>query len=380
MFVFNFSKKTSIFKPNIYTFVRLGRFITITSLMEQPKRNKKRTNIILLTAGILLLIIISAGIYIYNTIFEPFDLTETAYIYIDEEKDYNYVVNQLQEKTQLPNEKIFHLLADRMNYPNRIKTGRYAIVDGMTMPDVIRLLRSGVQAPVNLTFNNIRTKENLAGRFSDQLMADSLSIINVLNDTAVAASYGFNNQTFGAMFIPNTYEVYWDTSVENLISRMKREYDAFWNEQRKSKAEKLGLTPMKVSILASIVEEEATYTDEYSTVAGLYLNRLEKGMRLEADPTVKYAVGDPTLRRILFKHLEVESPYNTYKNDGLPPGPIRIPSIKGIDAVLNSTEHNYLFMCAKDDLSGRHNFAVTHAEHARNARAYQRALNERGIY
>ncbi|HBT85333.1 MAG: endolytic transglycosylase MltG [Fermentimonas sp.] len=348
--------------------------------MEQPKRNKKRTNIILLTAGILLLIIISAGIYIYNTIFEPFDLTETAYIYIDEEKDYNYVVNQLQEKTQLPNEKIFHLLADRMNYPNRIKTGRYAIVDGMTMPDVIRLLRSGVQAPVNLTFNNIRTKENLAGRFSDQLMADSLSIINVLNDTAVAASYGFNNQTFGAMFIPNTYEVYWDTSVENLISRMKREYDAFWNEQRKSKAEKLGLTPMKVSILASIVEEEATYTDEYSTVAGLYLNRLEKGMRLEADPTVKYAVGDPTLRRILFKHLEVESPYNTYKNDGLPPGPIRIPSIKGIDAVLNPTEHNYLFMCAKDDLSGRHNFAVTHAEHARNARAYQRALNERGIY
>ncbi|MFA6886842.1 MAG: endolytic transglycosylase MltG [Fermentimonas sp.] len=348
--------------------------------MEQPKRNKKRTNIILLTAGILLLIIISAGIYIYNTIFEPFDLTETAYIYIDEEKDYNYVVNQLQEKTQLPNEKIFHLLADRMNYPNRIKTGRYAIVDGMTMPDVIRLLRSGVQAPVNLTFNNIRTKENLAGRFSDQLMADSLSIINVLNDTAVAASYGFNNQTFGAMFIPNTYEVYWDTSVENLISRMKREYDAFWNEQRKSKAEKLGLTPMKVSILASIVEEEATYTDEYSTVAGLYLNRLEKGMRLEADPTVKYAVGDPTLRRILFKHLEVESPYNTYKNDGLPPGPIRIPSIKGIDAVLNPTEHNFLFMCAKDDLSGRHNFAVTHAEHARNARAYQRALNERGIY
>ncbi|MDD2931518.1 MAG: endolytic transglycosylase MltG [Bacteroidales bacterium] len=348
--------------------------------MEQPKRNKKRTNIILLTAGILLLIIISAGIYIYNTIFEPFDLTETAYIYIDEEKDYNYVVNQLQEKTQLPNEKIFHLLADRMNYPNRIKTGRYAIVDGMTMPDVIRLLRSGVQAPVNLTFNNIRTKENLAGRFSDQLMADSLSIINVLNDTAVAASYGFNNQTFGAMFIPNTYEVYWDTSVENLISRMKREYDAFWNEQRKSKAEKLGLTPMEVSILASIVEEEATYTDEYSTVAGLYLNRLEKGMRLEADPTVKYAVGDPTLRRILFKHLEVESPYNTYKNDGLPPGPIRIPSIKGIDAVLNPTEHNYLFMCAKDDLSGRHNFAVTHAEHARNARAYQRALNERGIY
>ena len=380
MNVFNFSKKKGFFKPNIYTFVSLGRFIIITNLMEQPKGKKKRTNIVLFIIGILLLITISAGIYIYNTIFEPFDLTETVYIYIDEEKEYDYVVSQLKEKAELPNEKIFHLLADRMNYPNRIKTGRYAIVDGMTMPDVIRLLRSGVQAPVNLTFNNIRTKENLAGRFSDQLMADSLSIINVLNDTAVAASYGFNNQTFGAMFIPNTYEVYWDMSIGNLTDRMKREYDAFWNEQRKSKAEKLGFTPVEVSVLASIVEEEATYTDEYPIVAGLYLNRLKKGMRLEADPTVKYAVGDPTLRRILFKHLEVESPYNTYKNDGLPPGPIRIPSIKGIDAVLNPADHKYLFMCAKDDLLGRHNFAVTHAEHARNARAYQRALNQRGIY
>src|SRR5690554_6850026 len=182
------------------------------------------------------------------------------------------------------------------------------------------------------------------------------------------------------MFIPNTYQVYWDTSVKGLTDRMKKEYDAFWNSKRKKRAEEIGLTPLEVSTLASIVEEEATYADEYPIVAGLYLNRIKRGMRLEADPTVKYAVGDPTLRRILFKHLEVESPYNTYKNDGLPPGPIRIPSIKGIDAVLNPTEHNYLFMCAKDDLSGRHNFAVTHAEHARNARAYQRALNERGIY
>lgn len=341
---------------------------------------RKRTKIILLIAGILLLIIISAGIYIYNIIFETFDLTETVYIYIDEKKDYNSVVNQLQEKAGLPNEKAFHMLAERMNYPNRIKTGRYAIESGMTMSEVIRLLRSGVQEPINLTFNNIRNKENLAGRLSDQLMTDSLSLINVLSDSAVAAGYGFNNQTFGAMFIPNTYHVYWDTSVKSLMNRMKREYDTFWNDDRKKKAENLGLTPIEVSTLASIIEEEATYQDEYATIAGLYLNRLQKGMRLEADPTVKFAVGDPTLRRILFKHLEIESPYNTYKNDGLPPGPIRIPSIRGIDAVLSPAEHSYLFMCAKDDLSGRHNFAVTHAEHARNARAYQRALNERRIY
>jgi len=341
---------------------------------------KKKTKVILIIACTILLIIISVAVYIYNTIFEPLKLPETVYLYIDKEKEYSDVVNELQEKTELPSDRVFNFFAERMNYPNRIKTGRYAIKSGMTMPDVIRMLRSGVQEPINLTFNNIRTKENLAARLSDQLMVDSLSLINVLNDTTVAAGYGFNNQTFGAMFIPNTYQVYWDSSVKNILDRMKREYDAFWNDERKKKAENIGLTPLEVSTLASIVEEEATYQDEYPTVAGLYLNRINRGMRLEADPTVKFAVGDPTLRRILFKHLEVESPYNTYKNDGLPPGPIKIPSIQGIDAVLNPTQHKYLFMCAKDDLSGRHNFAVTHAEHARNARAYQRALNERRIY
>jgi UPF0755 protein len=182
------------------------------------------------------------------------------------------------------------------------------------------------------------------------------------------------------MFIPNTYEVYWDTGTENLLKRLKKEHERFWNEDRRKKAEKIGLTPLQVSVLASIVEEEATYADEYPVVAGLYLNRLRKGMRLEADPTVKFAVGDFTLRRILFTHLEVESPYNTYKNTGLPPGPIRVASIRAIDGTLSPAEHKYLFMCARDDLSGRHNFAVTHAEHARNARAYQRALNARGIY
>ncbi len=348
--------------------------------MEPSNKKKKGRKIILLIAGILLLITITITTYIYKTIFSQFDMTETVYVYIDEKKDYDYVVNQLQEKAGIPNVKAFNLLAERMNYPNRIKTGRYAINPGMTMPEVIRLLRSGVQEPINLTFNNIRTKENLAGRISEQLMADSLSLLNALSDSLTAASYGFNEQTFGAMFIPNTYEVYWDSSIESLMNRMKREYDAFWNNERKQKAEQIGLTPIEVSTLASIVEEEATYADEYPTVAGLYLNRIHRGMRLEADPTVKFAVGDPTLRRILFIHLEVESPYNTYKNDGLPPGPIRIPTISAIDAVLSPTEHNYLFMCAKDDLSGRHNFAVTHAEHARNARAYQRALNERGIY
>ncbi|MBK5196192.1 MAG: endolytic transglycosylase MltG, partial [Proteiniphilum sp.] len=249
-----------------------------------------------------------------------------------------------------------------------------------TMPDAIRLLRSGNQTPVRLTFNNVRTRENVAGRISEQLMLDSLTLLNALNDPSLAEELEFNEHTFISMFIPNTYEVYWDTSAESLLNRLKKEYERFWNEDRRNRAEKIGLTPLQVSVLASIVEEEATYVDEYPVVAGLYLNRLKKGMRLEADPTVKFAVGDFTLRRILFRHLEVESPYNTYKNTGLPPGPIRIASIQAIDGTLSPEQHKYLFMCAKDDLSGRHNFSVTHAEHARNARAYQRALNERGIY
>ena len=347
--------------------------------MEQQKK-RSRKKIIIWIASIFILLLVATTTIIYNMVFKPIELSETVYIYIDKNSDYEEVVDQLQEKATLPNEYIFRQLSDRMNYPNMVKTGRYAVEDGMTMPDLIRRLRSGSQAPINLTFNNIRTMESLAGRLSSQLMVDSISILNVLNDTSVAASYGFNEQTFGAMFIPNTYEVYWDTSIESLINRMKKEYDAFWNADRRAKAEKLGLTPLEVTTLASIVEEEATYADEYPIVAGLYINRLNRGMRLEADPTVKFAVGDASLRRILFKHLEVESPYNTYKIDGLPPGPIRIPSTSAINATLSPTQHNYIFMCAKDDLSGRHNFAVTHAEHARNARAYQRALNERGIY
>ena len=347
--------------------------------MEQKKKNIRRKPFFLIS-GILLLLVIMAGIYAYSVIFRPVALKETIYIYIDQEKNYENVVTQLKENEVLPSEKIFRLLAERMNYPAKVKTGRYAISDGMTMPEVIRLLRSGNQTPVDLTFNNMRTRENLAGRISQQLMMDSVTLLNALKDPATAEKYGFNESSFLSMFIPNTYEVYWNTDTGNLLDRMKSEYDTFWSEARREKAEKIGLSPLEVSTLASIVEEEATYADEYPVVAGLYLNRLQKEMRLEADPTVKFAVGDFSLRRILYKHLEVESPYNTYKNSGLPPGPIRIPSIRAIDGTLSPQQHNYLFMCAKEDLSGRHNFAVTHAEHARNAARYQKALNERGIY
>jgi UPF0755 protein len=345
------------------------------------KETKKRKNRPLLwISGVLLLLILSVGIYAYRIIFEPIKIDEGTFIFIDGNTTYDDVVNMLDTEVGIPNKKIFHLLAERMNYPNTVRNGRYAIKNGMTMLDIIRLLRSGNQEPIRLTFNNVRTRETLAGRLSEPLMIDSLSLLNALNDITVAENFGFNENTFLAMFIPNTYEVFWNVSIDNLLNRMKREYDAFWNENRRNRAAAIGLSPLEVSILAAIVEEECSLADEYSTVAGLYLNRLRRGMRLEADPTVKFALGDFELRRILFRHLEVESPYNTYRNAGLPPGPIRVPSIQVIEATLSPTQHNYIFMCAKDDFSGRHAFAVTHAEHSRNAARYHRALNERRIF
>ena len=344
------------------------------------KTKNKRLKIFIYIFGLLALIGIVFGYYIRSTIFKPIELEKTVYIFIEPSTKYNEVVSQIKKQVNLPSEKFFQMISERMNYPESIKTGRYAINDGMTMPEIIRILRSGNQSAVKLTFNNIRTKENLAGRISSQLMLDSMALLNVLKDETKLEALGFDTNTIVAMFIPNTYEVYWDTSIDKLLNRMQKEYTTFWNESRKTKAKEIGLSPIEVSTLASIVEEEATYSDEYPIVAGLYLNRLKRGQRLEADPTIKFALNDFSLRRILYKHLEVESPYNTYRNAGLPPGPIRVPSIKGIDATLSPQDHKYLFMCAKDDLSGRHNFATTHAEHMRNAALYQRALNERKIY
>lgn len=343
-------------------------------------KNKHTAKILLYIIAFVAIIVTVAGLYIRSTVFKPIVLTETAYIYIQPSTDYESVEVQLKEKANLPSEKIFRIIAERMKYPQSIKTGRYAIKNGMTMPEIVRMLRAGNQSAMKMTFNNMRTKEDLSGRIANQLMMDSLSLLSALKDEKIVEQLGFDTNTVVSMFIPNTYEIYWNTDIDKFLNRMQKEYNTFWNENRKAKAEKIGLTPIEVSTLASIVEEEATYSDEYPIVAGLYLNRLKRGQRLEADPTVKFALNDFSLRRILYKHLEVESPYNTYRNEGLPPGPIRIPSIKGIDATLSPQNHNYLFMCAKDDLSGRHNFATTHAEHIRNAARYQRALNEKKIY
>ncbi|MDD2243927.1 MAG: endolytic transglycosylase MltG [Dysgonamonadaceae bacterium] len=342
--------------------------------------NIKRAKFIAFSLSIIIIMLGLAGISIYNMLYKQFHNTESVYIYIDSRKNFDDLLNQLKEKANLSSDKTFRLFADKMNYKNNMRTGRYELKKGESTIDFIRKLRSGNQSPINITFNNIRTKEDLSGRIATQLMIDSTELLSTLNDSAKVATLGFNSSTIVSMFIPNTYEVYWDTSIDKMLKRMKKEYDGFWNDERKAKAKKIGLTQTEVSTLASIVEEECTYSDEYPVVAGLYLNRIKKNIPLQADPTVKFAVGDFTLKRILFKHLEIDSPYNTYKSSGLPPGPIRIPSIKSIDGTLNAQNNNYLYMCAKEDLSGRHNFATNLSEHNANASRYQRALNERRIF
>ena len=258
-------------------------------------------------------------------------------------------------------------------------TGRYRILPEMSCLELYRLLRNGTQEPTRLVVPTSRTMDKLAAVLSQSLMVDSAEIASALTDSAYLASHGYTRATIPALFIPNTYEVYWDISVDKLMERMERENNRFWTAERKAKAQACGLTHEQVATLASIVDEETANNGEKPMIAGLYLNRLRLGMPLQADPTVKFAVGDFKLRRILNKHLKVESPYNTYLVAGLPPGPIRIASISGLEAVLNHAEHNYLYMCAKEDFSGTHNFARTLSEHYKNARRYIKALNARGI-
>jgi UPF0755 protein len=343
----------------------------------------KKSNFIRATVIVLILIsvvLLATGGSVAYFLFSPnFTPEKTRLIYISPDRNFRLLCRQLQDSAQCRNLTSFIRIAERMKYPETMKTGCYAVYPGMNNYDLLNNLRRGHQELVQITFNNIRTKEELVERLSAQLMLESAELSSLLNDAAFCDSMEFTLQTIPAMFIPNTYEIYWNISAVKLIQRMKREYSAFWTEARRNKAEKAGISPVDAAILASIVEEESAATEEYPIIAGLYMNRLHRGMPLQADPTVKYALGNFTLHRILYEHLNVDSPYNTYLYSGLPPGPIRIPSIAGMDAVLNYSKHNYLYMCAKEDFSGKHNFAVSLAEHNRNAGRYQAALNRLGI-
>ena len=271
-------------------------------------------------------------------------------------------------------------MAKYKDFNQNIHTGRYAIRPNDNVYHVYSRFSRGYQEPMNLTIGSVRTLDRLARSVGKQLMIDSAEIASQLFDSTFQAQMGYTNITLPSLFIPETYQVYWDMSVDEFFKRMKDEHKRFWNKDRLAQATAIGMTPEEVSTLASIVEEETNNNEEKPIVAGLYINRLHQDMPLQADPTIKFALQDFGLRRITNEHLKVNSPYNTYINTGLPPGPIRIPSKKGIDSVLNYTKHNYIYMCAKEDFSGTHNFASNYADHMANARKYWKALNERKIF
>lgn len=357
---------------------------TKTALGSKKKSNKKNrawVKTLLLCILSITLIATVVGIdQVYRMFYKNVctKSQDVEYLYVNCRMNVDELISFMKDKYAIESEWNFKLHAELLHFTH-VMPGRYLVNPVESDLDFIRRLRNGEQTPVKISFNNIRTKAQLAQRLSEQLMTDSTTIHNLLNNQEFLQEYDLTPETALTLFLPNTYEVYWSTSAKSLIKRLHKEYTAFWNEDRRAKAQRIGLTPTEVSILASIVEEETTNTTEKPIVAGLYLNRLRIGMPLQADPTVKYAVGDFTLRRILNKHLLIDSPYNTYKYGGLPPGPIRIPSIGGLEAVLNSTKHKYLYMCAKETFNGEHNFATNLAEHNRNAQRYQAALNKRKI-
>ncbi len=305
---------------------------------------------------------------------------DKSYLYLPSGSSYSDLQDSLSKNNYLIDQNSFEMLARIKNLPSHIRAGRYLLKNGMSNNALINRLRSGQQAPVRVTFNNLRTSEQLAGRIAMQIEADSVSIIQLLYDRDFVAQFGFDTQTIKSMFLPNTYEFYWNTNAEKFIQRMHREYQTFWTDKRHEQAAKINLSAEQVSVLASIVQaEQAAHNDEKARVAGLYINRLQKRMLLQSDPTLVYAIGDFTIKRVLNRDKEIESPYNTYKYTGLPPAPINFPELSSIDAVLNYEKHAYIFMCAKDDFSGYHYFSKTNAQHEVYARRYQKALNKQGI-
>lgn len=336
-----------------------------------------KSKIYLYTAGACLLLVIGL---LYYYLFAAFSSKETVgYVYIDGDDTQDSVFAKLAPMAKDHAMAGFRTMARHSNYDENIHTGRYAIRPGEGAFTVFRHLKNGAQTPISLTIPEARTMEKLAGQLSKRLMLDSTTISKALTDSVYCAKYGYDTATIAAMFVPNTYDMYWNVSLDKLMERMKKEHTVFWNANRLKKAKDMGMTPVEITTMASIIDEETANNSEKPMIAGMYYNRIKAGMPLQADPTVKFALKDFGLRRIYHKLLYVDSPYNTYKNTGLPPGPIKIASIAGIDAVLNHVEHDYLYMCAKEDFSGTHNFAKTYNEHLMNAAKYTDALNKRGI-
>ena len=355
--------------------------------MAKRKKGKNAGKIRKIIIAFFALLVLLGGISFYDYYKKIFGvnvktLTDAPeYVYIPTGSQLQDVVKILDHNNLLINTASFEWLAVKMEYDKRILPGKYKVEPGMNNKALISLLRSGKQIPVKVIFNNIRTRDEFAEKIAGQIEADKESILTLINDPHFADSLGegFTTENILAIFLPNTYEFYWNTSAQEFVERMKKEYDKFWTAERQEKAKKIGFSKAEVSILASIVEQETKKKDEMPRVAGVYMNRYTKGWKLEADPTLVFASGDFMIRRVLNIHKQIDSPYNTYKYQGLPPGPISVPSITAINSVLNFEKHNYMFFCAKADFSGYHAFAKTYSEHLVNARKFQQELNRRNI-
>lgn len=334
--------------------------------------------ILILLAGSVTLYIGYRIFYMSNTSAE---IIKSKVIFIPTGANFEDVMDTLRAHHILKHEKSFLWQAELKKYKDKVRPGRYRILAGMSSNEIINLLRAGLQEPVTVTFTNIRTKDQLVTRVCKKLEADSTELRALLNDERfIREKFGLRSETILVMFLPNSYQFNWNTSSRQFLERMQTEYKKFWTEERKQKAKDIKLSQSQVSILASIVQaEQMRFAEERPVIAGLYLNRLRIGMPLQSDPTVICAIGDYAVNRVLDKDKEVDSPYNTYLHTGLPPGPIYIPEISSIEAVLNHQKNAYLYMCAREDFSGKHNFAKTLNEHNRNAQRYRNALNKNRI-
>jgi len=331
---------------------------------------------------LVLIIIIALGgtaWFYYLRLFGANVTGKQEYLYVHTGENYEQLYDSLCQKGILNDTTTFNWAAHNMKYVDRVKPGRYRLHEGMSNRKLIRMLELGEQEPVNLSFHNLRLKEQFAGFVGKKLESDSLAIISLLDSTAFVKQYGFTPDDVYSVFIPNSYQIDWNTSPEKFFKRMYANYEKFWTPERKQQANYINLTPVQVSILASIVDAEALHDDEMPTIAGLYLNRLKAGQKLESDPTIIFAKHDFTIRRVLNRDKDFDSPYNTYLHTGLPPGPIMMPSVNALNAVLNFKKSDYIYMCAKEDFSGYHNFANNLAQHMINARKFQHALDERNI-
>lgn len=330
---------------------------------------KKQTIIIL---SIVALILISGIVCGFSLLNKKVRNNESVSLYIYPSENYEKVLEKLEKNGVIErNERAFSIFSKVKKLENNIKSGHYVIEPKTSQVDLVRTLANGLQTPVKLVINKVRLKQDFAKKIANQLMLSE-------NDILLAIDNRENSQNLFDNIVCNTYEVYWNISAEKLLERLEKEANKWW-ENQSNQLEKIGLSRHEVVVLASIVEEETNKNEEKPTIAGVYINRLKKDMLLQADPTVKYAVGDFTIKRVMYKHLQTESPYNTYLNKGLPPTAICLPEISSLKAVLNYQKHNYMFFCAKEDFSGYHNFATTPNEHYRNAERYKNALNKLGI-